>query len=215
MRRLFSLSMIVFCALSSAAQATTITWDGLLNDPANSALVGSDLGSPSFIDDAAIANNVALYTFTLGSAHTVTFTSTGYAGGGAQPYFSLFSGTGNPATFLDSNYSVPDIDFTFSRLLGAGSYTVAIGAWLNMSFAENLGAGTLQDGFIGLGVPDPSFLGSSAYHVTAEDDATVPAPVPEPATVLLLGTGVCGMVVRRRRGARRDSTALGRHRPHV
>ena len=32
-------------------------------------------------------------------------------------------------------------------------YRIALGAFANMSFAENLGSGVLGDGFVGLGVP--------------------------------------------------------------
>jgi hypothetical protein len=67
-----------------------------------------------------------------------------------------------------------------------------MGAFANMSFAENLGAGTLADGFIGLG--EPGFLGSDYYELAITmPDATA---VPEPATLLLLATGL-GALARR------------------
>jgi hypothetical protein len=82
--------------------------------------------------------------------------------GGFDPYVSLFSGSGAGATFLASNDdgSCPPGtlgdglcgDSTLvTGVLPAGTYTLAVSAFLNMSFAENLGSGTLGDGFIGLG----------------------------------------------------------------
>jgi hypothetical protein len=47
---------------------------------------------------------VALYTFNVAASGSVSFTSLGFAGGGVDPYFSLFSGSGNAAGFLGSNY---------------------------------------------------------------------------------------------------------------
>ena len=38
-----------------------------------------------------------------------------------------------------------------TAVLPAGTYTLAVSAFLNMSLAENLGVGNLGDGFIGLG----------------------------------------------------------------
>ena len=107
------------------------------------------------------------------------------------PDLRRFQGTGGSATFLDSNFFDPDIDFFLSLPLAAGSYTLAVGVWENMSFAENLGVGTLADGFIGLGVPE--LPGDMGYEVV------VTYPVPEPATSTLLGLGMVGL------------TALGRH----
>lgn len=125
------------------------------------------------------AQDVVLHPFTLSAPGVVTIQSWGYggsalapggvnaagtaiAGGGFDPYVSLFAGTGAAATFVASNDdgtcppgTLADAlcgDSTLvTGVLPAGSYTLAISAFLNMSFAENLGAGTLGDGFIGLG----------------------------------------------------------------
>lgn len=119
-----------------------------------------------------------LHTFTLTAPGTVTIQSWGFGGsagapggvnaagnpiaaGGFDPYVSLFAGSGASATFLLSNDdgscppgTVADLlcgDSTLTLPLAAGTYTLAVSAFLNMSFAENLGTGTLGDGFIGLG----------------------------------------------------------------
>jgi hypothetical protein len=82
--------------------------------------------------------------------------------------------------------------------LPAGHYTLAVSQPANFSFAENLGTGTLGDGFIGLAA---SWSGgactgtcSSAYAV----DIGSPALVPEPAAPLLLALGLLTLALRRR-----------------
>jgi hypothetical protein len=194
--------------LSTSSWATT--YSGYLNDPTNTALISSDVwsaGTPSspqftanlaMTADEVIANNVALYTFNLAAPGTVTFESTGYVAGGVNPYFTLFRGTGAGAVFVGSNYDTAGGgDFLISLSLAADDYAIALGAFFNMSYAENLGTGTLGDGFIGLGVPD---LGNYFYELTA-DIGSGPS-VPEPGTILLLGSALVAFAAGRKTGKR-------------
>jgi hypothetical protein len=170
---------------------------GNLGDPGNAALVGSDLGAPDFTDDNAIANNVALYTFYVPRDGSVSVVSTGFAAGGVDPYFSLFSGTGATAAFFDSNYAQATTtggDFTWTGTLGQGSYEIALGAFENMSFAENFGSGVLGDQFIGLG--DPNSLGDGSYSMT------LTTPVPEPSDSWLMAVGLAALATRTWRARR-------------
>ena len=179
-------------ALASTLAGAT-TYAGNLGDAGNAALVGSDLGAPDFTDDNSVANNVALYTFSTG-AGLVSIVSTGFAGGGVDPYFTLFTGSGGTATLLDSNYlqaTSTGGDFTWSGSLAAGTYEIALGSFENMSFAENLGTGTLGDGFIALG--DPNSLGDGSYSLD------VTTPVPEPSGLLLMAAGFAALATRIRR----------------
>ena len=179
-------------ALASTLAGAT-TYAGNLGDAGNAALVGSDLGAPDFTDDNAIADNVALVTFTTNTG-LVSIVSTGFAGGGVDPYFTLFSGSGGAATFYDSNYlqaTSTGGDFTWTGTLAGGTYEIALGAFENMSFAENLGSGTLADGFIFLG--DPNSLGNGSYSLN------VTTAVPEPSGALLLVFGVAALATRLRR----------------
>jgi hypothetical protein len=184
-------------ALATSLAGASTTYNGNLGDSGNGALVGSDLGAPDFTDENSVANNVALYTFTVTHGGTVSIVSTGFAGGGVDPYFTLFTGSGAPATFLDSNYAQATStggDFTWTGTLGVGTYEIALGSFENLSFAENLGSGTLGDGFIGLG--DPNSLGSGGYSLT------LTTPVPEPTSAWLLAIGLAAVGTRTWRGRR-------------
>ncbi|MBW8758814.1 MAG: DVUA0089 family protein [Burkholderiales bacterium] len=181
----------------AASLAGAATLSGNLGDSGNGALVGSDLGAPGFSDDNAIADNVALHAFTVTVGGPVSIVSTGFAGGGVDPYFTLFSGSGSAATFVDSNYAQATStggDFTWTGALAAGSYEIALGAFENLSFAENLGSGTLGDGFIALG--DPNSLGDGSYALT------LTTPVPEPTAAWLLAIGLAAIATRAWRGRR-------------
>jgi hypothetical protein len=186
--------------VAGPALAGVVTFTGELDDPANSALVASDMGAAEFGNDPDKANNVALYAVHVAVGGNVNFASAGFVPGGIDPYFSLFSGT-DPASasFRESNYlhalSVGG-DFTQDILLTAGDYTLAIGVFVNLSFAENLGSGVLADGFTGLGGPDYFGDGSYAFTVTLPD-----ASVPEPssAVLVLAAAGAAAWVCRRRR----------------
>lgn len=176
---------------------------GFLNDPGNAALIASDgyqnLEAARFGNDDEIVRNVAVYELTVVAGGNMAFVSSGNASGGAEPYFSLFSGTGIAATFVGSNLFDPLVDFNFLAPLGPGQYLFSIGVWLNMSFAENNPDSdpTIGDGFTALG--DPTRLGDTFYDVdvSSNDGATFriapatgligpPHPAPEPATVLLV-----------------------------
>ncbi|MBS0369956.1 MAG: DVUA0089 family protein [Proteobacteria bacterium] len=185
------LALALLC-VTPQAFAANYSFSGHLDDSGNAALMGSDLGAPQFTDDAAVANNVALYTFNVTTGGAVNFTSLGFAGGGVDPYFSLFSGSGNAANFIGSNYVQAFStggDFAFSFVLAPGDYTLTLGSFANMSIAENAGIGSLGDGFSGLG--QPGALGSTFYklNVGVPDRSN---GAPEPGTLLLLG--IAGVV---------------------
>lgn len=199
-RRLMVLAMISAAGFVTSGNATATVVSGYFNQPANVALFASDgygdLRAARFGNDDEIARNFAEYELTVLTPGSLTFTSTGYSKLGAQPYFSLFSGSGTGATFLDSNYSIPDIDFTLTRALAIGSYTFTLGVWVNQSFAENNpGANpTLGAGFTALG--DPSLLGNSYYELSitsANGGVFQIAPVPEPSTLYMFIAGLLAL----------------------
>jgi len=176
---------LVLATCAGPVLASVITLSGSLGDPGNTALVASDLGAAQFTDDLAMANNVALYALHVAVAGNVSFSSQGFLPGGIDPYFTLFGGLDRAtATFLDSNFlnaTTVGGDFTQDLLLAAGDYTVAIGVFENMSYAENQGTGVLADGFTGLGGPPYYGDGSYRFAITLPDTVNVP----EPGTSLL------------------------------
>ena len=189
-----ALAVTALMATAPAWAGQVAAFSGYLSDPANRALHASDLGAAQFGDDTAIANNVALYALHVDTAGPVRFTSTGFAAGGVDPYFSLFSGAlAGSATWLVSNYLQAFSsggDFVNSGWLDVGDYTVAIGAFANMSLAENRG-GFLADGFSGLG--ESYLLGSGFYSISVEQSDGGGGTVPEPASgALVLSAMFCG-----------------------
>jgi hypothetical protein len=204
MRKHAFLSLVLIALSSGSASATTIVVSGYLDDAANPFLVGPGVNPdpPLFGDDFEIANNTALHPISVPVAGSVTFTSLGFAAGGVDPYFTLFSGTGPGALFVDSNFfhafSIGG-DFSMTLSLAAGDYIVAMGAFANMSFAENNPDAdpTLGDGFTALG--GPSFLGfGDPYYYELEIELdTNGTPVPEPSSLSLLA--FAGAIASRRR----------------
>jgi hypothetical protein len=128
--------------------------------------------------DPANPQDVFVYSFTLSAPSSIAVQSWGYGGtlsapggtnaqgavirpGGFDPYVSLFSGTGSTAVFVASNddgLCPPGslvvgtcYDPTLTTSLPAGTYTLAVSSFLNMSLAENYGTGNFGDGFVALG----------------------------------------------------------------
>lgn len=192
-----SLAAVFICATPAHA----VTYSGNFGDPGNIALVGSDLGSASFTDADAVSNNVALYDLVVPVTETVSITSTSFAAGGADPYLTLFQGSGGAATFFDSNYNQAFStggDLDYSATLAKGSYEVALGVFANLSFAENFGSGTLADGFTGLG--DPGSLGNGGYEVKVSMPISAPEIDPSSAAGALTLLAGAVLVLRSRHG---------------
>jgi hypothetical protein len=136
--------------------------------------------------------------------------------GGFEPYLSLFDASGGflASTFFGTNCPVGAHTNTQSGqcfdvsldggTLSPGTYQIAVSAFENMSFAENLGAGALSDGFTGLGN-----LGQSEDMHYAFDVILSPATsaVPEPASLsLLVSAAGAGALRRIKRGKRSCET---------
>ena len=175
------------------------------------------------------ANSVFLYSFTLNAASSLTIQSYGYGGsvnasggtnaagtvipaGAFDTYISLFAGAGNGAAFLVSNddgncppgNALPAChDSTLQVAALAGSYVLALSVFDNFSFAENFGAGTLGNGFIGLGdyfdaasgvIRSPNF----AVDISGAGLAP-PSQTPEPASWAMAAAALLFVLVPKRR----------------
>lgn len=204
--------VLLFAGLcEQAGRADTISFTGNLRSDANftDCGAGCKLGPTNTDGDYAQWAAVAK-TFHVGIASTMEAITFSYGGGangngkviarnGFEPYLSLFDVAGNflASTFFGdlcpagANTNV-DTGQCFDvaldgGMLAAGDYRIAISAFENMSFAENLGAGTLADGFTGLG---NLFAGEDmhyAFDVILNSPAT---PVPEPQSVYLLVSAI-------------------------
>jgi hypothetical protein len=188
--------------------------------------------------DPTNPNDVLLISFSLSGAASVDMQSYGFGGsadapggtnaagqviapGGFDTYFSLFQGTGGGATFLASNddgdcppgdAEVACRDSTLNLSLSSGGYTLAVSTFENLSFAENLGSGTLGDGFIGLGSyfnSDTFSDTSSAYAVDIVasgltlTDVHRLSDVTEPSTTGLLGATLLALALCKRNAVQR------------
>jgi hypothetical protein len=166
-------------------------------------------------------NSFALFQVTLASTSDLDIQTWSYGGGtnaagqvipagGFAPYVSLFAGFGDGATFLASSdtgvcppqngtVACEDVSLEMASL-AAGNYTVALSVFENMSFAENLGTGTLGDGFIGLGNyydPASDSVLSPNYAIDISSDSNL-VQTPEPPTFGLVSSVVLLVLFLRR-----------------
>lgn len=194
-----SATTLAALVISAAAPAATQSVQGALaaDDPNDVALIEFETSATAALD---------AQTWSFGGG--VNAAGQVIPAGGFDAYVSLFAGWGGTATFLASNddglcppgTAAPSCaDSTLHvGALPAGRYTIAVSLPGNFSFAENLGSGTLGDGFIGLAASwsDGACAAScsSAYAL----DITSSALVPEPAVPLLLAAGLLTLWLKRR-----------------
>ena len=96
----------------------------------------------------------------------------------------------NPATqtYYDSGFSLAS--------LIAGDYFFTVAAYSNFAAGSNISDGFQFDGDTPIAIENWWVNAPGYYHVVIDgvDSASGPDPVPEPATMLLFGTGLAGLV---------------------
>jgi hypothetical protein len=157
-------------------------------------------------------DNVRFFSFNLVSASSVTIKSTSYAAGGFDPLLVLADSSG---LIIGGNDDGLDLvgDFLLTATLDAGNYLVAVAQFDNFAIGPYIGEGFLWDGtgnFTTVFSPAPCEkfetldgkcrTGNFSFdilNVTSASPTT--RPIPEPTTMLLLGTGLAGIAARIRR----------------
>ena len=203
---IFKLALLAMSA--AAAHGGVISFVGDLRADANFTACGDlctlDAGNTDvdYAQWAAFSANFAVPVTSIMSAISFSYGG-GTNGNGAliaqngfEPYLSLFDGSGNflASTFFGTTCPAgananTDTLQCFDKLLdggvlAAGNYSIAISAFENLSFAENSGAGTLADGFTGLG---NLALGEDLHYAfDVMLTPTTASPVPEPGSGILL-----------------------------
>jgi hypothetical protein len=185
--------------LAHPANADTFSFTGDLR--ADATFLPPD--PPPFTDGDYAQFAAVVRTFNVSSTSLMEAITFSYGGGtngngmviaqgGFEPYLSLFDSGGNfmastffgvtcPSGAQTNSTSGQCFDVLLDGgTLAAGNYQIAISAFENLSFAENLGVGTLADGFTGLG----NLAQGEDLHYAF--DVILTSPVPEPAAGPLL-----------------------------
>lgn len=202
----------------AAANAETISFTGNLRTDANVIACGSGCTLDASNTDADFAQLAAVvddFTVTTDSdMEAITFSygggvngaGTTIAQGGFEPYLSLFDSIGDflASTFFGTTCPAGANTNTLSGQcydvslnggdLAPGTYQIAISAFENLSYAENLGAGTLADGFTGLG----NLADGEDLHYAFDVVLTSSSPVPEPGFGWMLAGALLAVVVKHR-----------------
>ena len=209
---------LLFAAGQTPARAGVLFYSGNLRtdatvlDCGSACTLGPADSDGDFAQWAAVVANFALSTAGLVQVITYGFgggTSLGgqaIAAGGLEPYLSLFDATGNFLTSTFAGTTCPagansvggncfDV-LLDAGVLAPGSYTLTLTAFENLSFAENLGTGTLADGFTGLGSLGPGENLDYAFDLVVPD-----VPAPEPGSAALLSVCLAALLALRKRFA--------------
>jgi hypothetical protein len=176
---------------TSCGEGCTLDAGSLDSDYAQWAAVERDFNVP-------VSSSVQAITFSYGGG--INGSGTAIGEGGFEPYLSLFDASGNflastlfgitcPPGANTNTGSGQCYDVLLDAgVLAAGNYAIVISAFENMSFAENSGAGSLADGFTGLG--NLAFGEDMHYAFDVILDNSTTTAVPEPGSGVLL-SGAC------------------------
>ena len=219
MRHLFTPACLLtlFAAATLNAHATTLSYVGNLRTDATvtSCGAGCTLGPANsdgdyaqyaaVVDTFNVAATTSVYAVSFSYGGGTNGAGTPIAQGGLEPYLSLFDSAGNfvestfygttcPTGAHTNSVSGQCYDVELDPItLGPGTYSIALTAFENLSFAENYGTGTLADGFTGLGNLAAGEDLNYAFDVVLGGSTTTPTP--EPASLALLASGLLALAL--------------------
>jgi len=173
----------------------------------------------SFTGNLSNDDDVQFFNFSVGGISSVTLQTWSYAGGtnaagnvisagGFDPILALFDSAGNLISLNDDGgvgvatdpLTGAAYDTLLTSTLNAGDYIVSV-----MQFNNLVVGSTLSSGFAGantVGFVDSTGATRSsfwAFDILNVDVASVPPPVPLPATVWLFFSGLIGLVGMRKK----------------
>jgi hypothetical protein len=194
----------IACAFSAIAHSGVISFTGNLRTDATFTSCGSGCTLGASNTDGDFAQWAAVEkTFVVPATSAMTAITFSYGGGangngmvisqgGFEPYLSLFDASGNflastffgttcPSGANTNTVSMQCFDVSLDGgTLSPGTYAITIGAFENMSLAENNGFGKLSDGFTGLG----NLAAGENLNFAFDVILSSPSAVPEPSTSL-------------------------------
>jgi hypothetical protein len=209
MKRALLAALLLSLLYAGPAHALDFDFSGTFQNDDDSVLLNFSVASQS---------NITIFSSSWGDSETA---DDGYmANAGFDPILALWDSSGNLINEQDDGHTVGSTvsngvsythgswDSYFQASLSAGDYIASITQYNNFSVSNQLSDGFINDGnpdftydqgygsqpkFNGVWTDDDPRTGDWSFHVLNVEQASATNPVPEPSTILLLGTGLLGL----------------------